>query len=271
MKDKPCGPLRENETVILFDRKDRSYVKRLRRDRKISIRGGALPVDDLIGREEGSIVRSSVNEPFLVFRPTFAELIPALPRQAQVIYPKDIALILLWGDIFPGALVVEAGVGPGALTLALLRAVGPEGKLVSYEIREDFAEMARKNVAEFYGAAEQWTLKTADVASQLEEKQFDRVLLDLPEPWRVTEAAWTALRPGGIFLSYLPTVLQVKSFIDSLREHGGFSNIETMETLMRFWHVKGISVRPQHRMVAHSGFIIVARRLSERTGLRTVG
>jgi tRNA (adenine57-N1/adenine58-N1)-methyltransferase len=262
--NKPTGPLRENETVILFDRKERSYLKRLRRDKKISIRGGAIPVDHIIGQEEGSIVRSSMNEAFLVFRPTLAQLIPDLPRQAQVIYPKDIATILLWADIFPGAAVVEAGVGPGALTLALLRAVGPQGKLISYEIREDFAEMARRNIAEFYGDADQWILKTGDVAS-LEETQLDRILLDLPEPWRVTESAWTALRPGGIFLSYVPTILQVKSFTDSLREHGGFSNIETAESLMRFWHVKGLSVRPEHRMIAHSGFITLARRLNERT------
>jgi tRNA (adenine57-N1/adenine58-N1)-methyltransferase len=259
-----AGPLRENETVILFDRKERSYLKRLRRDKKISIRGGAIPVETIIGQEEGSIVRSSMNEAFLVFRPTLAQLIPDLPRQAQVIYPKDIATILLWADIFPGAAVVEAGVGPGALTLALLRAIGRQGKLVSYEIREDFAAMARRNVAEFYGDAEQWILKTADVAS-LEETRLDRILLDLPEPWRVTQPAWKALRPGGIFLSYLPTILQVKQFTDSLREHGGFSNIETAESLMRFWHVKGLSVRPEHRMVAHSGFITLARRLSERT------
>jgi tRNA (adenine57-N1/adenine58-N1)-methyltransferase len=212
--------------------------------------------------EEGRVVRSSLNEPFLVFRPTLVQLIPNLPRQAQVIYPKDIALILVWADIFSGARVIEAGVGAGALTLALLRAVGTEGRVISYEMREDFAEMARNNIARYHGPAPQWRLKVEDVTAHLEETDVDRIVLDLPEPWQLTEKIWRALRPGGILLSYLPTIIQVKSLVDSLREHGGFTPIETMESLMRFWHIKGMSVRPEHRMVAHTGFITVARRIA---------
>lgn len=256
----PRGTLCEGEAIIFFDRKEREYLKRLERGKKISIRGGKIAIEEIIGLEEGSVIRSSLNEPFLVFRPTLAQLIPNLPRMAQVIYPKDIGPILVWADIFPGATVMEAGVGPGALTIALLRAVGPEGRVISYEIREDFAQMARDNVAHYYGPATHWTLKVEDITLHLEETDIDRIILDLPEPWQLTDRAWGALRPGGIFLCYLPTVIQVKSLVDSLREHGGFACIETMETLMRFWHIKGLSVRPQHRMVAHTGFVTVARR-----------
>ncbi|HEV8341811.1 MAG TPA: tRNA (adenine-N1)-methyltransferase [Candidatus Binatia bacterium] len=258
------GPLHEGEAVIFVDPKEREYLKRLEQGKKISIRGGRILSEEVIGREEGSVVRSSLNELFLVFRPSLAELIPNLPRMAQVIYPKDIGPILVWADIFPGAKVVEAGVGPGALTIALLRSVGSEGHLISYEVREDFARMAEENVKSYYGSARHWTLKIGDVSQQLEETDVDRLLLDLPEPWHVIDRAWQALRPGGIVLSYLPTVIQVKSLVDSLRGHGGFARIETMECLLRFWHIKEQSMRPEHRMVAHTGFITVARRIAER-------
>jgi tRNA (adenine57-N1/adenine58-N1)-methyltransferase len=260
------GPLREGEAVIFVDRKEREYLKRLDKDKRISIRGGRILLEEVVGQEEGAVVHSSLNESFLVFRPTLAQLIPNLPRQAQVIYPKDIGTILIWADIFPGAEVIEGGVGAGALTVALLRALGPEGSLISYEIRADFAQMARENVARYYGPAPKWTLKVEDISAHLEESEVDRILLDLPEPWQVIEGAWKALRPGGIVLSYLPTVVQVKSLVDALRDHGGFACIETMESLMRFWHIKGLSVRPEHRMVAHTGFITVARRVAVRTG-----
>lgn len=258
----PRGPLREGEAIILLDRKEREYLRRLNKGREISIRGGRIAVEDLIGQEDGSTIRSSMNEPFVVVRPTLAQLIPQLPRKAQVIYPKDIALILIWADIFPGAKVIEAGVGPGALTLALLRAVGSEGSVISYEIRPDFAQMARDNIATFYGPAPNWTLKVSDIITDLDEVDVDRIVLDLPNPWHVTQKAWEVLRPGGILLSYLPTVLQIKGWVDSLKEHGGFSYIQTMESLLRFWHTKELSVRPQHRMVAHTGFITLARRIT---------
>jgi tRNA (adenine57-N1/adenine58-N1)-methyltransferase len=246
----------------LIDRKDREYLARLELQRPIAIRGGKIAVEDIIGREEGSVVRSSMNEPFLVFRPSLPQLIPNLPRSAQVIYPKDIGPILLWADLFPGARVVEAGVGAGALSMALLRAITDSGQLISYEIREDFAKLAQRNVARYFGASPQWTVKIADVASALDETEIDRVLLDLPEPWQVVERAWQALRPGGFLLCYLPTVLQVKTLVDRLRVDRRFGCIETSETLMRYWHFKGMSARPQHRMVAHTGFITSARRLA---------
>jgi tRNA (adenine57-N1/adenine58-N1)-methyltransferase len=257
------GPLQAEEPVVLLDRKDREYLSRLDQRRPISIRGGKISVDDIIGRDEGSVVRSSLNEPFLVFRPSLPQLIPNLPRTAQVIYPKDIGPILIWADLFPGARVVEAGVGAGALSMALLRAIGNGGQLISYEIRQDFSELAQKNVARYFGPSPNWTVKLGDVASELEENDIDRVILDLPEPWQVIGRAWKALRPGGILLCYLPTVLQVKSLVDALRDDKRFACIETSESLMRFWHFKGMSARPQHRMVAHTGFLTSARRLAD--------
>jgi len=259
----PRGPLRENEPVVLLDRKEREYLARLDRARPIAIRGGTIAIENIIGHDEGIAVRSSLNEPFLVFRPSLPQLIPNLPRSAQVIYPKDIGPILIWADVFPGARVVEAGVGAGALSMALLRAIGNEGLLYSYEVREDFAELAQKNVSRYFGPTPNWRVTLGDVAAALAETNVDRVILDLPEPWHVIEPAWKALRPGGIFLCYLPTVIQVKSLVDALRDDKRFACIETSESLMRFWNIKGMSVRPQHRMVAHTGFLTTARRLAD--------
>jgi tRNA (adenine57-N1/adenine58-N1)-methyltransferase len=257
------GPFQADEPVMLLDRKDREYLARLDPRRPITIRGGKISVDDIIGRDEGSVVKSSYNEPFLVFRPSLPQLIPNLPRSAQVVYPKDLGPILIWADLFPGARVVEAGVGAGSLSMALLRAIGDQGQLFSYEVREDFAALAQKNVSRYFGAAPNWRVTLGDVAAALDETEIDRVVLDLPEPWQVIAPTWKALRPGGILLCYLPTVPQVKSLVDALREDKRFACIETSETLMRFWHIKGMSVRPQHRMVAHTGFITTARRLAD--------
>ncbi len=227
------------------------------------VRGGQISTDDLIGSLEGSVVRSSYGDYFQVFRPTYAQLVPNLPRQAQVIYPKDVATILVWGDIHPGARVIEVGVGPGATSIALLRAVGRDGSLVSYEIRDDHVAMARRTVERFYGEAPQWTLKLADAYAGLDEREIDRIVIDVPEPWRVVPHAAVALRPGGVFVGFIPTVLQMKQLVDELRA-GGFAAIEMLESLQRGWHVKDLSVRPQHRMIAHSGFLVIARRLAPR-------
>jgi tRNA (adenine57-N1/adenine58-N1)-methyltransferase len=222
-----------------------------------------MQADQLIGMTEGTTVFNSSGEPFLVLRPTFAELIPNLPRKAQVIYPKDIGPILLWGDIGPGARVLEIGTGPGALTMALLRAVGPTGRVVSYEVREDFCEMARANVRQFHGEAPNWELKLGDATLGVEETGFDRMVMDLAEPWSMLDVAAASLRPGAVLIAYLPTVMQVKQFVDQARARG-FGAVQVMETLTRFWHVKGLSIRPQHRMVAHTGFIVICRRVVER-------
>ena len=257
--------LRDREPVVLLDRKGRSYLRTLRSGGRMSIRGAPIPCDDVIGRPEGSSVATASGEHVLVLRPTYAQLIPSLPRQAQPIYPKDVGPLLLWGDIGPGHLVVEVGTGPAALTLALLRAVGPTGHLVSYELREDFAAMARDNVARFHGASPNWTLRVGDALAGIVERDVDRMVIDLAEPWTLLDHAASALRPGGVLTAFVPTALQIKQHVDALASHPCFDAVEAFETLLRFWHVGARSLRPEHRMVAHTGFLIVARRLA---GLR---
>lgn len=252
--------LRAGESVLFIDGKQREYLRTLRGGGRVSLRGGTLAADDLIGRPEGRMIQTAKGESFLMVRPTFARLIPNLPRRAQVIYPKDIGLILLWGDIGPGMRVLEAGTGPGALTMALLRAVGPSGSVTSYEIRPEFIDMARGNVAQFHGEAPHWTVVHADVRAGIAERGLDRIVLDLPEPWTVLPAAAAALRPGGVLVVYLPTVLQVKQLADQAPA-AGFAHVELMETLLRPWYSRGLSIRPEHRMVAHTGFVIVCRRV----------
>ena len=254
--------LRDGEAVILIDRKERTYLRILRRGRNISVRGAGVPSDALIGLPEGTTIETPYGERLLLLRPTYAQLIPALPRQAQPIYPKDLGPILAWGDIGPGTLVVEVGTGPGALTLGLLRAVGPTGRLVSYELREDFATAARENVARFHGEAPNWTLRVGDALAGIEERHVDRLVVDLAEPWHLLDVAHAALRPGAVLTAFVPTALQVKQLVDGLRAHGGYGAFETLETLLRNWHVQDRSVRPVHRMVAHTGFLVFARRLA---------
>jgi len=252
--------LRENDAVIFVDQRGRKYLKILRRGTRITIRG-ELPSESLWGVSEGSWVTFSSGERFLVLRPTYADLVPNLPRQAQVIYPKDTGVMLLWGDVFPGATVIEGGVGAGALTIALLRAIGPQGRLISYEIREDFATIAAKNVANFFGPAPNWSLKVKDLFEGFDETAVDRLFLDLAEPWKALDQVANALRPGGVFVCLVPTALQLKETVQALQDSREFDAVECFETLMRPWSVRGLSVRPVHRMVAHSGWIIVARRV----------
>jgi tRNA (adenine57-N1/adenine58-N1)-methyltransferase catalytic subunit len=256
--------LKENDPVLFIDRKGRRYLKILTRGKKITIRGEIMP-ETLYGLDEGSRVKLSSGEPFFVLRPTYADLIPHLPRAAQVIYPKDTGPLLVWGDVFPGATVIEGGVGAGALTIALLRAAGPNGRVISYEIREDFAASARRNIATFFGDAANWELKVRDLYDGFDETAADRIFIDLPEPGRALNVVARALRPGGVFVAYVPTALQLKDTVDALQHRPDFAEIESFETLMRNWQVKGMSVRPVHRMVAHSAFIIVARRLAAAT------
>lgn len=254
-------PLTENDAVLFIDRKARRYLKLLRRGQKITIRG-EIYSEELYGLQEGSRVKLSSGETFLVLRPTYADLIPHLPRAAQVIYPKDTGPLLIWGDVYPGATVIEGGVGAGAFTIALLRAVGPQGRVISYEVREDFAIRARRNVEDFFGPAPQWELKVRDLYQGFDETDVDRVFIDLPEPGRTLELVEPALRPGGVFVAYVPTTVQLKETIEALQERANFAEIQSFEVLLRNWQVKGMSVRPVHQMVAHSAFIIIARRLA---------
>jgi tRNA (adenine57-N1/adenine58-N1)-methyltransferase len=252
--------LKANDAVLFIDRKGRRYMKMLRPGKKILIRGEML-AEEMIGVEEGSRVKFSTGEAFLVLRPTYADLIPHLPRSSQVIYPKDTGPLLIWGDVFPGATVIEGGTGAGALTIALLRAVGKEGRVVSYELREDFADAARKNVAAFFGDAPNWTIKVRDLYDGFDETGVDRMFLDLAEPGRALAMASDALRPGGVLVCYVPTAIQLKDTVEAIQARSDFGEVESFETLLRHWQVKGLSVRPHFRMIAHSAFIIVSRRL----------
>lgn len=254
----------DGELIVLVDKVGRRHRVRLRAGERHSIHSGLILHDDLIGRPEGTIVMTQLGARLLALRPTFAEQVTGRRRQAQPIYPKDLGAILIGADIHPGARVLEAGTGTGALTLALLRAVGPEGLVVSYEVREEFLEAATRAIVETLGALPpNLTLKLGDVYLGVEERDMDRVLLDLSEPWQAVAAVKVALRPGGIVFAHCPNVSQVQRFFDCLREVSGFGMLEAYEVLQRGWTVRGRSMRPSHRMVAHTGFLCFARRLAE--------
>jgi tRNA (adenine57-N1/adenine58-N1)-methyltransferase catalytic subunit len=257
--------LREGERVLLIDRRGRRYLIRLKKGATFQTHAGVLDHDDVIGRHEGSEIPAkrrdeggSPSRRFLAFRPTLADVVLKMPRGAQVIYPKDLAAILLAADLYPGARVLEAGVGSGALSMTALRA----GCVVTgYEIRGDFAEHALTNVHAMFGPDVRFTIEARDIYDGI-DGSFDRILLDLPEPWRVVDHAALALAPGGIFLAYLPTINQTSALRERLAR-APFALAETIEVLRRSWHVDGRSVRPDHRMVAHTGFITTARRLAD--------
>lgn len=258
----PAGaPLAEGELIMLFDRQGRRYPVRLRAGGRFDFARGSVRHDQIIGQPEGAVVYSSVGEPLIAVRPRLADYILKMPRRTQVIYPKDIGSILVWADIFPGARVLEAGIGSGALTLALLRAVGPAGQVIAYETRPEFLNLALRNIGDFLGTPPNLITRLADVYEGIEETDLDRVLLDVPEPWRAVPHAARALRPGGIIMVYLPTTIQVHQAVMALVEHPDFGLIEAFETLHRPWDISRMSMRPAHRMVAHTGFIIVARRV----------
>ena len=258
-------PFAPGDRVLLMDSKGRRYLVTLADGASFQSHAGSLPHTELIGRDEGVLVRTTLGARLRAVRPTLAEYVLKMPRGAQVIYPKDLGPILILADVFPGARVLEAGVGSGALTMALLRAVGAEGSVLGYEIREDFAARARRNVDAFLGPGIPLDIQIRDVYEGIEATDLDRVVLDLPEPWRVVKHAEATLRPGGILLSYLPTVGQVARLRDEL-DASAFGMAETIEVLQRSWHVEGASVRPDHRMVAHTGFLTTARLLSPREG-----
>ena len=257
--------------MLLIDRRRRRYMIQLRPGGVSDLRGGKVPHDALLGQEEGGTVLSSRGERLLVVRPTLAEFVLEMPRGAQVVYPKDLGAILIGADVFPGARVLEAGTGSGALTMALLRAVGSGGRVVSYDVREEFARIAEQNIRRFLGAADTLVLRRQDVYAGIlpEDLPLDRIILDLAEPWRAAPHAARALAPGGIWLSYVPTVPQVAETTEALRRTVAFALIETVEILLRPWNIEGPSVRPAHRMVAHTGFLTTARRIqgSGETGL----
>ncbi|MFQ5992442.1 MAG: tRNA (adenine-N1)-methyltransferase [Nitrospiraceae bacterium] len=257
--------LHNGDRIHLVDKKGRHYALTLKAGETFQHSGETIPHDTIIGKMDGCILTLSRGKRMLALRPTLGEYVMKMPRGAQVIYPKDLAMITLWADIYPGARVFEAGTGSGALTMALLRAVGERGSVVSYEAREDFARTAMANIGRYMGSAANLTLHRKDAYEGIEravgEELFDRIVLDLPEPWRVVPHARHALRPGGIYLSYVPTVPQVMQTVEALERAVEFGLIQTFETLMRPWNIQGRSVRPDLRMVAHSGFMTVARKV----------
>jgi tRNA (adenine57-N1/adenine58-N1)-methyltransferase len=245
--------------VLLLDAKRRRYLVTLVEGGEFHSHAGVVPHELLLGQPEGVVAKSTHGARYTAVRPTMADYVLKMPRGAQVIYPKDLGPILLQADIFPGARVLESGVGSGACSAALLRA-GAE--LVGYELREDFASRARKNVLGFLGDSvdERWRVEVRDVYEGIEETDLDRVVLDLPEPWQVVPHLLTALHAGGIVVAYTPSIVQASQFRAAL-DDGPFGFAETIEVLHRSWHIEGNAVRPDHRMVAHTGFLTSARLL----------
>ncbi|HET7235575.1 MAG TPA: tRNA (adenine-N1)-methyltransferase [Actinomycetota bacterium] len=256
------GPFEPGERILLVDQRGRRYFVTLESGQTWHSHGGGLPHDLVIGSPEGTQVHSATGMAFRAFRPRMADYILKMPRGAQVVYPKDIGAILVEADVFPGARVLEAGTGSGSLTLALCRATGAGGRVVSYDLRQEFQSKAARNIEAFFGKLPDWLeLREGDVSLAAETGEtFDRTILDLPEPWAALPAVSRILVDGGIVCGYLPTTVQVQQFVLELEETG-YDHLETFEVLHRSWHVTARSVRPDHRMVAHTGFLTVARKI----------
>jgi tRNA (adenine57-N1/adenine58-N1)-methyltransferase len=264
--DQRRGPLRAGDRVQLTDAKGRHHTIELSPGKTFHTHRGSFTHDAVIGEPEGSVVRNSAGVEYLILRPLLSDFVMSMPRGAAVIYPKDAGQIVQAADIFPGARVVEAGVGSGALTMSLLRAVGDGGQLISVERREDFAKVARANVESHFGGPHPaWTLQIGDFAdrvAELDHHSVDRVVLDMLAPWENIAAAADALAPGGVFLAYVATATQLSRVAEELREHGEFTEPHAWETMLRTWHLEGLAVRPDHRMVGHTGFLISSRRMA---------
>lgn len=255
------------DTALLIDEKDRHFLLRLDESKTFQYHLGAIKHADLIGLPDGSWVESSSGGMMLLLRPRLADYILKMKRGAQVVYPKDIGPILVYADIAPGMTVLEAGTGSGALTIALTRAVGPHGRVVSVERRDDHAAHARKTIDRWFGVPpDNLELVIGDVAGFVEEVRPDRLVLDLPDPSETIDAAATQMPAGGVVCIYLPTVPQVERAVESADQTGAYAEVEVMEFLVRDWNVKGRSVRPEHQMIGHTGFLVFLRRISPRRG-----
>ncbi|MFE3794333.1 tRNA (adenine-N1)-methyltransferase [Nocardia tengchongensis] len=263
MTARRTGPFQIGDRVQLTDAKGRKFTVILEAGKEFHTHAGHINHDDLIGSDEGCVVNSAKNTPYLALRPLLTDYVLSMPRGAAVIYPKDSAQIVHEGDMFPGAKVLEAGAGSGALTCSLLRAVGPEGKVISWEIREDHAEHAIKNVERFFGERPaNWELTLGDVAEYSGE-QVDRVVLDMLKPWEALDAVAKAIIPGGVFLAYVATTTQLSEVVEGLRRQGCWTEPTAWESMVRPWHVVGLAVRPEHRMQGHTAFLVKARRLAD--------
>lgn len=260
------GPFTAGDRVQLTDAKRRHFTITLEPGKSFFTHKGEIKHDDIIGSDEGTVVKSSEAGEYLCFRHLLVDHVLSMPRGAAVIYPKDAAQILVEGDIFPGATVLEAGAGSGAMSMWLLRAVGEKGKLISYEIREDHLEYAEKNVCEYMGGKpDNWDLRLGDLkeASKEDIGTVDRVLLDMLEPWEMLDTVKDVLQPGGVFMTYVATVPQLMKVMEGIRETKAFTEPKAWESLVREWKVEGLATRPEHRMNAHTAFLIWARRLAD--------
>ena len=268
----PRGVFRIGDRVQLTGPKGRLNTITLEQGGSFGTHRGELKHDDIIGQPEGSVIRNHNGIEYLALRPLLTDFVLSMPRGANIIYPKDSALIVTMGDIFPGAKVVEAGVGSGGLSMYLLRAIGEHGQLDSFERREEFAEIAKANVVSQLGyEPENWKIHIGDLQDRLPEvvstHDADRVVLDMLAPWECVEETAEALVPGGLVIGYVATVTQLSRFTEALRASGHFAEPEAYETLFRTWHLQGLAVRPDHRMIGHTGFLVTARRLAPGTVL----
>ncbi|MCX6419247.1 MAG: tRNA (adenine-N1)-methyltransferase [Actinobacteria bacterium] len=260
-------PLRVGESVQLTDDRGRHHTIVLEEGKRFHTHRGSIGHDDLIGSPEGCVVYSDRKVPYLALRPLLMDFVLSMPRGATVIYPKDSAAIISVADVFPGARVLEAGAGSGALSCSLLRAIGPTGRLFSFERREDFAEIAAANVLKFFGETQTtWSLTTGDLVESLPESEaaagVDRVVLDMLAPWECIDAVASVLIPGGVLVIYVATTTQMSTVVEALRAHGEFTEPVSTETMVRSWHVEGLAVRPDHRMIGHTGFLVQTRRMA---------
>lgn len=251
------------DRVQLTDQKGKIYSITITPGKEWHTHKGWIVHDDLIGLPEGSVVSTSAGLKFTAFIPLLTDYVLSMPRGATIVYPKDAALIVGFADIFPGARVLEAGVGSGALTLSLLRAVGPTGSVHSVERREEFAANATSNIENYFGGRPaNWSLAIGSVQEQEFDQEFDRVILDMLAPWECVEMAAKVLRPGGVFMAYVATTTQLSATAEALKDDGHFTEPESFESMVRGWHHEGLAVRPQQRMIGHTGFLIFSRRMA---------
>ncbi len=261
------GPFREGERVQLTDPKGRMHTITLEPGRQFHTHRGHMTHDDLIGAPDGSTITNTAGVEYLAIRPLLADYVMSMPRGAAVVYPKDAGQIVTMGDIFPGAIVVEAGVGSGALSMSLLRAVGESGHVHSFERRDDFAQIAKANARAFFGCDHpSWTVRVGDLVESLpatiSPATVDRVVLDMLAPWECLDVVGDALLPGGLLICYVATATQLSRVAEAMRDHGGYTEPQAWESLVRGWHLEGLAVRPEHRMHGHTGFLITTRRLA---------